>query len=483
MSKRSLTAGVARTDITPPLGFRMQGAMRRTEGASGVQAPLLATCLVLADEDRKLALVDCDLIGFDVPLATEIRARIGNGIGVPSSNVILGCTHTHNGPCTFRGALGGVHDVGGEAWEISALDSYIENLQSQLIGIARLADQRRCPARARAGEGRAQVGINREEVDERGRTFVGRNPDGPSDHSVPVLRVDDLRGNAIAVVTGYAAHPVVMGYETYDYTPDYPGVVRRIVEQVTGATCLFLTGAAGNQAALSFLQSDWGEMERMGGQIGAAAVQAFYRIETRPGETVREIGKSLSDVAHYYKTFVDDGPTHDVLSLSARPVTVSLQALPSLEEAERQLCDATRRLRELECEGAPRTRVYPQMLVERWARGVHEKVRKGIVNEELTIEIQGVRLDDFALLAMPGEPFVEIGLEAKRCSSAAVTMFAGYCNGLVAYWPTPETLRQGGMAAASAVKTYNNSAPPAIDAVQTIVGGFERVLSDLDLRI
>ena len=482
MPKRSLTAGVARTDITPPLGFRMQGAMRRTEGASGIQSPLLATCLVLADEDRKVALVDCDLIGFDVPLANEIRSRVGNGIGIPAANVILGCTHTHNGPCTFRGALGGVHDVGGEAWEISALNAYIDNLKSQLTGIAKLADKKRRPVRARAGEGRARVGINREEVDDNGRTFVGRNPDGLSDHSVPILRIDDLQGNAVAVVTGYAAHPVVMGYETYDYTPDFPGVVRRIVEQATGATCLYLTGAAGNQAALSFLQSDWGEMERMGGQIGAAALQAFYDVETRPGETVREVGKSLSDVAHYYKTFVDDGPTHEVLSLSSRPVTVPLQPLPPMEEAQRQLCDATQRVRDLNREGAPKTKVYPQMLVERWTRGVYEKVQKGIVNEELTFEIQGFRLDDFALLAMPGEPFVEIGLAAKRCSSAAVTLFAGYCNGLIAYWPTPETLTQRGMGAASAVKTYNNSAPPEFDAVQIIVGGFEQVLSDLDLR-
>ena len=482
MPKHSLSAGVARTDITPPLGFRMQGAMRRTEGASGVQAPLLATCLVLADDEKKLALVDCDLIGFDVPLANAIRGRIGEGIGAPAANVILGCTHTHNGPCTFRGALGGVHDVGGEAWEIAALDAYIGNLGLQLAGIAKLADASRRPARARAGEGRAQVGINREEVDSSGRTFVGRNPKGPSDHSVPVLRIDDLRGDAIAVVTGYAAHPVVMGYEIYDYTPDYPGVVRRVVEAVTGATCLFLTGAAGNQAALSFLQSDWGEMERMGGQIGAAAAQAFYGVETRPGETVREVGKSLSDVAHYYKTFEDDGPTHNAFELAIRPVTVPLQPLPPLEEAERQLCDATQRRRELESEDAPRTKIYPQMLVERWARGVHEKVQSGIVNDELTIEVQGFRLDDFVLLAMPGEPFVEIALEAKRRSSAAVTFFAGYCNGLVAYWPTPETLEQRGMAAASAVKTYNNSAPPATGAVPIIVGAFEQVLSDLDMR-
>ena len=460
----------------------MQGAMRRTEGASGIESPLLATCLILADEDTKLALLDCDLIGFDVPLSNDIRNNIGNRIGVPAENVILGCTHTHNGPCTFRGALGGVHDVGGEEWEIEALDAYLEGLVRQLTGLAEGADNIRQPARAKAAVGQAQVGINREEVDSAGRTFVGRNPHGPSDHDVPVLRVDDLQGEALAVVTGYAAHPVVMGYQIYEYTPDYPGVVRRTVERITGATCLFLTGAAGNQATLSFLQSDWGEMHRMGGQIGAAALQAFYRIETRPNETLRQVGKSLSDVAHYHKHFFHDGPTHEVLSIAAQPLRVPLQPLPGPQEAQSRHADAQERLRELACEGAPRTKLYPQMLVERWARGVLEKVRKGVTREELAFEVQGFRLDDFVLLAMPGEPFVEIGLEAKRRSRAAVTLFAGYCNGLLAYWPTAETLKQGGMAAASAVKTYNNSAPPVAEAVQIISAGFDRLLTDLDLQ-
>src|SRR5690606_28212277 len=29
-------------------------------------------------------------------------------------------------------------------------------------------------------------------------------------------------------------------------TPDYPGIVKRVVEQATGAKCLFLQGAAGD---------------------------------------------------------------------------------------------------------------------------------------------------------------------------------------------------------------------------------------------
>lgn len=68
------------------------------------------------------------------------------------------------------------------------------------------------------------------------------------------------------------------------------------------------------------------------------------------------------------------------------------------------------------------------------------------------------------LVGMPGEPFAEIGLATKARSTASHTMFAGYCNGILAYWPTAETVAQGGMSVRSAVKSYKIPAPPtAVD--------------------
>jgi Neutral/alkaline non-lysosomal ceramidase, N-terminal len=480
MSELTLTAGAARVDITPPVGFRMQGAMRRIEPSEGIESHLLATALVLADEKTKVVIFDCDLIGFDLPLAEKIRKAVGEHVGTPASHVLVGCTHTHNGPCTARGVLGGVHDVGGKPEERAALDAYIENLVGQLAGVAHLAESRRQPARVGGGRGEAPVAINREEVNEDGRILVGRNPKGTTDHSVDVLRVDGLDGKPIAVVVSYAAHPVVMGYHTYLLSPDYPGVTRRIVEQVTGATCLFLTGAAGNQAALSFLQSDWGEQERMGGLIGGAAVQAFFDIETRPHKVIREFDVSLSNIALYHKEF-RDGPTHQIFGVASRQVRVPLQPLPSSKQAEANLSEANTRLEKLKEENAPTTKTYPALLVKRWAEGVVEKVKAGVTQETLSFVIVGVRLDDCVLVAMPGEPFVEIGLGVKKRSKAKHTMFAGYCNGVLAYWPTTETVAKGGMAVEASVKTYNISAPPVSEAVDTIVSGFDRLLDELGL--
>lgn len=480
MSNQTLTAGVARIDITPPVGFRMQGVMRRTQGAVGVESALLATALVLGDENTNFVIIDCDLIGLDLPLATEIREAVGQRLGTSAGCVALGCTHTHNGPSTSRGNLGGVHDVGGDPVEQLALDAYIADLKDQLVEVAATADSKRRPARTAAGCGKVAMAINREERGDDGRILIGRNPEGTTDHDVPVLRVDDLDGNPVAVLTGYAAHPVVMGFDTDLISQDFPGVVRRVVEDVTGATCLYLTGAAGNQSCLSFAQSDLSEKERMGGLVGCEAARVFFEIETRPHQVVRQLDASLSSLALYHKEF-HDGPTHRILMTAHREVSVPLQPLPSLQVAEAEFAEASVRLEKLKAEGAPAVKTYPALMVEDRAKIILEKVKAGVSQEGLTFEVVGFRVDDFVLVGMPGEPFAEIGLATKARSTASHTMFAGYCNGILAYWPTAETVAQGGMSVRSAVKSYKIPAPPTAETADIIVAAFDELLKDLKL--
>ena len=93
----------------------------------------------------------------------------------------------------------------------------------------------------------------------------------------------------------------------------------------------------------------------------------------------------------------------------------------------------------------------------------------------------GHRIDDFVLIGMQGEPFVGIGLGAKKRSNAAHTMFAGYVNGVLGYVPTAQTVRQGGMAVSSAVRTYDLPAPPTEAAADTLITGFGELLMDLGL--
>src|SRR6185295_6062148 len=63
-SARELTAGVARVEITPPIGFPMGGYAARSGPSTGVHDPLYATALVLKTDELTVAIISCDLLSF-----------------------------------------------------------------------------------------------------------------------------------------------------------------------------------------------------------------------------------------------------------------------------------------------------------------------------------------------------------------------------------------------------------------------------------
>src|SRR5262249_19051814 len=122
------------------------------------------------------------------------------------------------------------------------------------------------------------------------RTVVGRNPDGFFDPSVRVLRLDlaggPEAGRPLAAVLHYATHPTIMAYENRLITPDYPGVARRTVEALTGATCLFLQGCAGDAGRGGGFPAGRPGSRRLypraGKLLGAEAARVFLPLDPRP---------------------------------------------------------------------------------------------------------------------------------------------------------------------------------------------------------
>jgi hypothetical protein len=60
------------------------------------------------------------------------------------------------------------------------------------------------------------------------------------------------------------------------------------------------------------------------------------------------------------------------------------------------------------------------------------------------IEVNALRVGDIAFATISMEVFTEIGMQIKEASPAAVTIFAGYTNGLSGYLPTAEEHALGG---------------------------------------
>src|SRR5438552_2791653 len=70
-----------------------------------------------------------------------------------------------------------------------------------------------------------------------GRVVVGRNWEGVVDHTVRVVRFDDLNEQPVAAIVHYACHPTIMAWQNQWVTPDYPGMARRVVEEQLGGLC------------------------------------------------------------------------------------------------------------------------------------------------------------------------------------------------------------------------------------------------------
>jgi neutral ceramidase len=269
-------AGIARIEITPPIGHEMGGYSARTHGAAGVHDPLFATVLVIESGKNSIALVTCDLRSF---VSTRVgEAAVKFGIGATLINV----SHTHSGPVTWELR---------SPWYTQAEDKMVE-----AIGIAK---KNMFPATLGISSGEIYLGHNRRKIVD-GKGFMWwRNPDAlpshPLDPSVYALVVKDDRGKTRAVLVNYACHPSILGPENYEYSADYPGAMRRAIEsQIPGATALFIQGGAGDINPYHDKEpvaTQFQAMEEMGQALGKYVVSLLGKAKpvTGPLRTYSEV--------------------------------------------------------------------------------------------------------------------------------------------------------------------------------------------------
>lgn len=81
-------------------------------------------------------------------------------------------------------------------------------------------------------------------------------------------------------------------------------------------------------------------------------------------------------------------------------------------------------------------------LAQNYARSVVSAAERP--EDQLTVQIQAIRIGDFAVCGIPFETFVEIGLDLKKRSPFPQTMVIGLANGRHGYLPTLEQHPLGG---------------------------------------
>jgi hypothetical protein len=426
MAEKQLLAGAAVSVLTPNLGVSLCGAMQDRQ-AQNIHDDLCARCLVLDNGDVRLALVVLDLIAARKEWLSEIKHQINGFTGIPMSNILVSCTHTHTGPTPVN------------VFQSNVEKDYLKWAAPRVADAVRVAVQRLQPARAGAAicaEPRAvfnrryfmKPGVKLPSpfpgVEDRVRMNPGvENPDivkpaGPTDPDVAVLAVQKANrpdGQPLAVFASYALH-YVGGMPPTDVSADYFGAVCDQLHELTGGP-----RRDPRQPFVALLANGcFGDINNIDVRKRQRQPYPYYQMYTVAGMVARTIHEAWKGVRY-----------HDWLTLAVKEKSLDLAVRkPTAAEVQQ-----AREILAKAPQGPLKT------LPEIYAR---ETVQLADWPDRFKTTVQVLRIGDLAICALPGEPFCQTGLDIKAKSPFKRTMMVGMANDYAGYLPTEEQHALGG---------------------------------------
>jgi hypothetical protein len=182
------------------------------------------------------------LIGFYGGTAEHLRKIILSEFELKPGELFLSAIHTHDGPTlTIDKEKGHPNNL-----------EYTKNLQARLIEVIRKAMNNTGPVHIGAGVGYSPVGMNRRELrfDNSGNSSIrlGRNPYGPTDKEVLVMKLAKPDGVVVASLFDYATHATCLGGKNLTISGDVLGLAEQFVEKILGKEVIApaFAGASGN---------------------------------------------------------------------------------------------------------------------------------------------------------------------------------------------------------------------------------------------
>jgi hypothetical protein len=410
----ALEVGVATVDITPPLGMPMRGYASRKKLSNGIWDPLYAKSIVLDDGNKRASLVVLDLIS---PPPKEARERIRQKAEkeLQISTILFLAIHTHAGP-DLKPDLP------------SKENPWLPTLEKNTYEVIKNAASSKSSVTVEIGYGSADISYDRRVVNPDGTVeMLWSNPDReentPVDQTVGVAGFKGMDGKWIAILVHYACHPVVFEGSNLKYSAEFPGVMRKYVEERLGGTCLYLQGACGEinpyDRPKESNQDTYSKLKQTGIALGKEVVR---------------IAESMKPVEE------------DSLTLSTYQHVTELKYRYDLRDEKVKEFYIKQRGEEY----------YEELIRD----------RPSVIEAETPIVLLGAEI---AWVGFPGEFFDDFQIALRNRSPIPHTFFLGYCNDVFSYFPTIQAASEGGYGAS--YSTYVE------------VGAGERLVDNVIIRL
>lgn len=424
-SAGELRAGAAMVKITPPAGIPLAGYYHE-RGAEGVHDDLHARALVLERDGVTVALVSLDLIGTRRRFVEEARQQIEAQTGIPGARVMISATHAHTGPVLAPDPGQGEVSASSSGDGAALIEAYTIQLPARITESVKEAYARRRVVRVSSATGREEtLAFNRRFHMKDGtvawnpgklhRDIV--KPAGPIDPAVPVVffETPEPERKPVATYVNYAVHLDNVG--GLKISADLPFTLTECLSRALGPEHVTLW-TAGTCGDINHINVAWDRPQ--GGPENAARMGVVLA-----GEVLR-LWPDLRPVG--------EGPLQALSELVALP-------LPEVTEAE--VAEAR------EVVGTVRDSDRGGFMKLVRAYKVLDVANRG--GRPWEVEAQVITLgQDLAWVALPGEVFVQLGLDLKLDSPFGQTMIAELANGSVGYIPNRRAYPQGNYEVVSA---------------------------------
>ncbi|MDA1230198.1 MAG: hypothetical protein O2856_05440 [Planctomycetota bacterium] len=414
----TIKIGVAETDINPPVGFPMAGYYHERL-AEGTIDSLKAKCIVFRGETQQAAIVICDLTGIAVDFSTEVRRLASEKTGIPAKYIVVSATHSHTAP-DYTKAL---YDFQGDRTGDEQRQKYVKLLINNTVEAVVKASNVAAPAQLESGwaEQKTPVAFNRRFVQRDGsvRTWVGLEypgslrSAGPIDPEIGMLLVKGTIGKVRGLFSSFALHLDTVG--GLKWSGDYPYFIEQAVHNSTGpgVVSLFGTGCCGDVNHVNPRGKERNKTDFIGGSLGETVVSGLSQLEViqNPHLEVRSAIVPL--------------PLQDVTADEVAEAIATVKAVQAGEKVEfLDHVAAHKRLMLDELRNSPRIAAAEDSQLAR--RRTH---RWAGVGAELPVDINVICIgDDIAIVCLPGEVFVDLGLAIKRGSPFRTTIIMELSN-------------------------------------------------------
>ena len=407
--------GTATIEITPPVGYRMSGYFYERL-SKGTHDPLLAKAIVFSQGDVTAALVICDVIGIDPRTADESRRLISQACGMSANNVSIAATHSHTGPLYWGALRDQFHKaaIASKGSDLHEQFDYPAFLTTQLVAVVGEAKKHLQEVNIFAGYGHeTRIAFNRRFLMKNGqvKTWIGlQHPDvvraaGPIDPEIGLIRFESLVAKLpVSLISCYALHLDTRGGQLY--SADFPLYLQQELSKEYGEnfTSLFGIGTCGDINHFDTEAEEQRKTNEIGTMLAGSVLLAMPKLEAvaKPSLAVKQT------VVHVPKQ-----------EYSAERITQAINDKAHVGDRSVLYRD--------------RVEAYKILALQAYRE------------ESIPLELHAFRLShDVAIVTLPGEVFVEFGLQIKVHSPFKTTLVIELANDAPGYIPTKNAFVEGG---------------------------------------